>query len=893
MTHKIQIHKSGDFILDNADDFSYLYMPLFNEHGMMSSISPDLHGDAKLDQFHYALTPVTSEDLIQTVPNRNFYFLVDDMLWSTSGKTPFQKLNPDHVTLKGGLLYQEVIRSNSRFSVSVTSFVPTDDIKAELHKVVFKNTSEVPLVVQTTIGFPLYSRSADNIRDHRHVTSLLNRAKVVKDGIINEPSMKFDERGHRHNGAIYGVFTASSLHDYVDNYYPLTQGFIGEGQDAFYPLSPRLKSDSEYHIGDEIDGYDITAGLGYKSVTILPNKTFTLVAGLLISSTVQSIISQASSYVSIAHFDILLEKSKLFWQEQLKSIDYSIGDESLTGWNKWVSLQPTMRRIYGCSFLPHHDYGRGGRGWRDLWQDSLSLIFKEPNRVRDDIFGHFAGVRIDGSNATIVGVKRGEFHADRNKIVRVWSDHGAWPLLTVNRYLNRTGDIDFLFTEQTYFKDKFSFYTHQTDSEYSEFSGNFLLTKEGKIYQGTILEHLLLENVIPFFNVGKHGNVRIEDADWNDGMDMAKEEGETVAFTALYTGNLMIVINLLKHLQSVHNIQSVELLKESVLLFDTFNRSIDYNNPAMKRELLNQYFNAVKHQISGEKISVNLQTLIDDLILKYNHFHQHLNSREWMEQSMNLGWYNGYYNNEGIRLESTDPEFTKMTLTGQTFALMSHLADDKKIEKIINAVNTHLTDTSVRIPRLNTNFKKNTMDMGRFMGFAYGHKENGSMFSHMAVMYAYSLFDNGYVLEGREIIDAIYHYMANIDKSHILPGIPEYIDQLGRGMYHYLTGSASWLVLTYIEQIFGIKGRYGDIVIEPRLMAKDFNYQTVSIKTMINNHLCEIVFMNPNHLDYSSYCIETVNDKTVNESRYIIEKDTVSGPMIFNVKLGEIVNEKL
>ena len=43
---------------------------------------------------------------------------------------------------------------------------------------------------------------------------------------------------------------------------------------------------------------------------------------------------------------------------------------------------------------------------------------------------NFGGVRLDGSNATIIGSGRGEFIADRNNIARVWMDHGFWPLHT-------------------------------------------------------------------------------------------------------------------------------------------------------------------------------------------------------------------------------------------------------------------------------------------------------------------------------------------------------------------------------------------------------------------------------------------------------------------------------
>src|ERR1700691_5586946 len=99
---------------------------------------------------------------------------------------------------------------------------------------------------------------------------------------------------------------------------------------------------------------------------------------------------------------------------------------------------------FGCSFLPDHDYGKGGRGWRDIWQDLLSLILIEPNGVRQDLINNCAGIRMDGSNATIIGAKQGEFLADRNAITRVWMDHGAWPYLTLQLYIDQSGDFDIL-----------------------------------------------------------------------------------------------------------------------------------------------------------------------------------------------------------------------------------------------------------------------------------------------------------------------------------------------------------------------------------------------------------------------------------------------------------------
>jgi cellobiose phosphorylase len=99
----------------------------------------------------------------------------------------------------------------------------------------------------------------------------------------------------------------------------------------------------------------------------------------------------------------------------------------------------------GNSFLPYHDYGRGGRGWRDLWQDVLALLMMERGDVSEMLLGYFGGVRADGSNATIIGSQPGEFRADRNNIPRVWMDHGAWPLLTTRLYIDQSGDLEFLY----------------------------------------------------------------------------------------------------------------------------------------------------------------------------------------------------------------------------------------------------------------------------------------------------------------------------------------------------------------------------------------------------------------------------------------------------------------
>lgn len=878
----ISFHEDGSYTIPNINQFSNLYFPLFNYYGMKSAITPTLHGDIKIDQNHFGMIPVSQEDLKNPLNARNIFFKVDGDTWNVTGLTPFQKFNADEVTLENGLLYQKIIRKNPRFQVEITSFVPTNERFLELHKVIFTNLTNSELSVKTVIGIPIFGRSADNLRDHRHVTSLLNRIHITNNGIINLPSLSFDERGHQENSYAYGVFAKSSKHTKVSQYWPLLHEFIGEGKDLFFPDVVSQDMTNNYRIGDVLEGFEAMGGLEFSSVKLKSNDSIELIVAFEIHSDMRALLEYQESLTDLC-FETLLSENKLFWKKDLLTTDFTIGPIEMSGWLRQVGIQPLVRRIYGNSFLPHHDYGRGGRGWRDLWQDSLELVLKNPTAVRENIISYFKGVRIDGTNATIIGSKKGEFKADRNHIVRVWSDHGAWPFVTTDFYLNRTGDISILREKQGYFKDKFSHYTKKIDSSFNEFSSNDLCTIDNKVYMGSILEHLLVENLTAYYNVGEHGNIRIEDADWNDGFDMASLRGETVAFTHLYIGNLKKLISVLELFlnQGIYEWTFFEELK--YLLDDE-----DYiaTTPEQKHEKLNLYFDSVQSKITGKLIHLSAKELILDLRNKYLRMEKHLCEYEWItSKDGRYGCFNGYYDNHGQRVECLDDP-VKMTLTGQVFPIMAHNATNHQIQDIIRTSKAFLYSDTVKTYRLNTMFGENKMDLGRFMGFAFGHKENGAFFSHMTIMYAYSLMDNGFIVQGEKIIDDLIEYLLNINQSKILPGIPEYIDPEGRGMYHFLTGSASWVILTVVEQMFGIKAKYGDLIIQPQLQKHHFRDGIAKMNVLFHGSLLQVTYRNPLMLDYNEYSIKRV---TLNASVLIHEPKRVIIGMSQVHMNGEII----
>ncbi len=861
------LDETGAFSLPGPQYSNYLYFPLVNEAGIFSSITPTLNGDIKADQNTFLSQPVSVEDLHNSRAARNFWVYIEGFgPWSVAGNSAaqlamqFTAADTERVTLEAGFLWQRIIRHNPQVGLQaeVTNFVPAGPDKVELMQVTLTNLSEHVLHISPTAAIPIYGRSAENLRDHRHVTSLLHRARIHPYGVMTCPALSFDERGHQPNQVVYAVLGATGAGHVPIGFFPSVEDFIGEGGTLDWPEAVVQNLPALAHAGDSLDGYETLGGLRFEDVQLAPGASTSYVLIQAILDSAENIDHLVEKYARADLFEDWLAKTKADWQEKLSTLTIHTGDARFDGWMRWVTLQPILRRLFGNSYLPYHDYGRGGRGWRDLWQDILALLLMQPGNVDEMLFGNFAGVRIDGSNATIIGSRPGEFKADRNNIPRMWMDHGAWPFMTTRLYIDQTGDLAFLLRPQVYFKDHLVDRTRSVDSAWRADQGTLQRTASGEVYQGTILEHILIQQATQFFNVGEHNNILLEGADWNDGMDMGRHRGESVAFTAFYASNLAQLSTLVSALEKT-GVGQVEMAEEIVTLLDRFGQPIDYDSVSGKQALLKQYFDKVRHSLTGKKAVIPLAGLAADLSAKAAWLFEHLRSKEWVTNREGYGWFNGYYDDDGQRVEGDHPLGVRMTLTGQVFALMGGIASDDQARQVVRSADRYLYEPAMGGYRLNTDFGAVLLNMGRAFGYAFGHKENGAMFSHMAVMYASALYQRGLVFEGYKVLDGIYSHSQDFSKSRIYPGLPEYINPRGRGMYPYLTGSASWFLLTLVTQVFGVRGRLGDLELAPALLAAQFDQNgDASLLTLFAGQKLEVTYHNPHRLEFGSYCISSV-----------------------------------
>ena len=823
--------------------------------------SPSTHVAIPVGTQHEVNAPGGEQEGEDTGGVRNFWVRVRDAgVFSALGASDMQqarKFTPEEepVTLSAGFMWHSVRRTVKDYGVesTVTTFIPWDS-NVEIMAVTLRNASDGVKTLTPCAAVPIYGRSADNLRDHRHVTSLLHRIQVTEEGVLVKPTMSFDERGHQKNERIYYVLGASGDGEKPVEFFPTVEGFIGEGGSLTHPRSV-LEGKAGVSAGSQEAGKEAMGAFTFKPVAVPPGEEVHYIVLLGAEDDSEAIRAVYNQYNTWCKVCASLEDTKQHWQQKV-NVSFETGSRDFDNLMSWVCFQPFLRRLFGCSFLPYHDYGRGGRGWRDLWQDCLSLLIMDPQGVGEMIEKNFGGVRMDGTNATIIGDGDGNFIADRNGIARVWMDHALWPLMTTKLYIDQTGDLEILLKKAPYFKDRLAFRGTGPDEQWVSSQGSQQRTAAGDIYEGTILEHLLIENLTAFYEVGDHNIYRLRGADWNDALDMAAEKGESVAFTCAYAGNLRTLAQLLLKLE-VRG-YAVSLPVELLPLMggeDTL-----FEDKDGKQALLDAYCQKCLHTISGEMANLSPRVIAEDLLRKADWLTDFVREQEWIDGLDGEGWFNSYYDNHGQKVEGYFPDHVRMMLTGQVFSIMGGVATDDQIRTMTETVDKYLYDPKIGGYRLNTDFHELKMDMGRMFGFAYGEKENGAVFCHMAVMYANALYRRGFANEGWKVLDALAHTALDFETSRMYPGIPEYFRGDGRGMYPYLTGAASWYMLTMVTEVFGVSGEYGDLRIQPRLLASQFGADGRACITLpFAGKLLHISFVNLTRHEYGSYGIFAVS----------------------------------
>ncbi len=328
------IDDKGTFISESARQINALYFPLCNSYPLMSSISPSLRGDIKTGLNSFLMEPVSRIDLSNSKSSRNFWIYINPKkIWSAAGVAKdIRQLKEDKFHLEAGLLWHKVSRQNKKIGLKsqITSFIPASGEPVEIMRVELTNISNKAVKFIPAAAIPIFARSAHNLRDHRHVTSLLNRVQKEKIGLSVTPTLLFDESGHKKNQNTYFVFGFDEKYKSGPQYiYPAQEEFTGEGCDLEAPCAvfDNLLPAKKY-----LQGKEAMAGLRFKANLLKPKQSASYIILMGITGEKAALKTLAEKFNTTSKLEESLKETKAYWQAKSSQISVNTGEGNFDNW---------------------------------------------------------------------------------------------------------------------------------------------------------------------------------------------------------------------------------------------------------------------------------------------------------------------------------------------------------------------------------------------------------------------------------------------------------------------------------------------------------------------------------------------------------------------------------
>lgn len=758
----------------------------------------------------------------------------------------------DEISFRMGLGYVKFKNLSKKLGLCVeaTVFVPLEDMN-EIWIVEITNVSNKKRKIDFIPTVPIFGGSRAYTEYHRDVVRLYNKSRVT-DHIEIFPGLEWVEGKTDSSDICYYMSAETENGRRGDCFYSDRESFLGANYSWLKPQSIFENKPPRFHcLGKEAVG-----AIEFRNICLAPKKT----ARFLVLSGISH--NQKRAQKKIVKYDFkgalgAFDELQNFWKERVSRVSIETGSAELNhSWNNWWCYQLSMRYWFGNTGHPQFDYGSDFAGWRDFWQDMMAATVIDPEDIEKKTLHSLEGIRFDGTNATRFFARTKEFGSD--EINGQWCDHPYWTAQTVLILANSLGDADFLFKDGiAYFKDCYRDRGEKKDISWPAGHIEKQKTKTGQVYTGTVIEHLLVQLMTMFYDVGANNLLKQKRADWNDAVDQVK--GENVTFSMGISHDLRELADFLENAAKRTGRKEIEIFEELSDLIENWDGKPVENLPvSLKQEKLSKFLYKVNANISGKKLNIKISDLTRDMKNKADVIIDTVN-----KLAFNGEYYTGYLYADGKPVDGifangtmrkskpTTDDFVIM-LMPQTWSLLSGAADKiGAVNKVLNSVNKLLYDKEVHALKLNyPAYWKFDNKVGRITGFAAGTKENNAIFCHANLFLVWALLR-------RRMADEAYRIFSGINplshKQEILrtgPWIPEYYvssdnpNWPGRGEYPMLTASAGWTRFIFQNFFFGVRGEVDGLRIAPCLpSAAEFKKSKLTIH--FRGAVYEITFNNP------------------------------------------------
>lgn len=188
-------------------------------------------------------------------------------------------------------------------------------------------------------------------------------------------------------------------------------------------------------------------------------------------------------------------------------------------------------------------------------------------------------------------------------------------------------------------------------------------------------------------------------------------------------------------------------------------------------------------------------------------------------------WYNRGFTDAGRSFGCAADEQGEIFLNPQSWALLAATPNAAQQQKMLDAIE-HKLHTPFGAMMLAPSFTHMHEDIGRVTQKYPGTAENGSVYNHAGAFYAYSLCQIG---QYQLAFEQLMLMFPNLTDAEVRDQLPNFIPNYYRGAFHQIpshagrssqlfnTGTVAWVYRCLIEEIIGLKGHKGELIVAPHL----------------------------------------------------------------------------
>jgi len=223
-------------------------------------------------------------------------------------------------------------------------------------------------------------------------------------------------------------------------------------------------------------------------------------------------------------------------------------------------------------------------------------------------------------------------------------------------------------------------------------------------------------------------------------------------------------------------------------------------------------------------------------------------------------WFYRATKDNGEKIGSKENEEGKIYLNAQSWAAISNITSEDRIEKALEAVKNILLKKNGPLLLYPAYTKPDEM-IGYLSRYAPGRRENGGVYTHAATwsIWAFALRKNKRLVY--EIYKRLSPVLNGLDpdtymaEPFVTPGNIEGPDSPLYGMagWTWYTGSAAWFQKVIVDFLIGVRATKDGLLIDPCFPDE---WEKVKVKRFFRGKFYEIEFENPNR-SYST--IESIN----------------------------------